>query len=205
MTDSRTAHETPPVTGPWPAREDEPLVAAVKDGSPLRNQLYVRYRRPLLQIIYHRRVPREAAEDILQRTFEQGIKKIRAGMEDPSNLGGYLYRTACNLVTRYWQGKLSRNYETEARVLNALPDEALALEERIDQEQLAQHVRALVQSLPVKRDREVLERFYLHEEPRESVRAAFELTDLQLNQVLWRARQRFADLLRRRGLSEGYE
>jgi hypothetical protein len=28
------------------------------------------------------------------------------------------------------------------------------------------------------------------------------LTDLQFNQVLWRARQRFGDILRRHGLAE---
>ena len=56
---------------PWPARNDEPLVAAVQERSPLQNELYVRYRRPLLQILLQRRIPRDAVEDLLQRTFEQ--------------------------------------------------------------------------------------------------------------------------------------
>jgi hypothetical protein len=57
--------------------------------------------------------------------------------------------------------------------------------------------------LPVQRDREVLERFYLHEEPRTSIRESMQLTDLQFNQVLWRARQRFGDILRRNGFAIG--
>src|SRR2546429_8473851 len=67
--------------------------------------------------------------------------------------------------------------------------EALTLEERLDHEQLAKHVRDLMDHLPVKRDREVLQRFYLHEEPRTSIRESLKLTDLQFNHVLWRARQ----------------
>jgi hypothetical protein len=47
----------------------------------------------------------------------------------------------------------------------------------------------------------VLERFYLREEPRVSIRESLKLTDMQFNQVLWRARQRFGDILRRHGLA----
>jgi RNA polymerase sigma-70 factor (ECF subfamily) len=57
--------------------------------------------------------------------------------------------------------------------------------------------------LPVQRDREVLERYYLHEEPRTVIRESLQLTDMQFNQVLWRARQRFGDILRRHGLAAG--
>ena len=88
---------------------DLSLVEAVAERTGLQNQLYVRYRRPLLQVFLHRRIARDAAEDLLQRTFLQAIKKIRTeGLDDPSNLGGYLYRTACKLATAYWRGELSR-------------------------------------------------------------------------------------------------
>jgi DNA-directed RNA polymerase specialized sigma subunit len=52
----------------------------------------------------------------------------------------------------------------------------------------------------MQRDREVLERYYLHEEPRAAIRESLQLTDMQFNQVLWRARQRFGDILRKNGL-----
>ena len=142
------------------------------------------------------------ADDLLQRTFLQAIKKIRAeGLNDPGNLGGYLYRTACKLAAAYWRGELSRHHDTDGEALSELSDEALTLEERLDHEQLAKHVRDLMDHLPVKRDREVLERFYLHEEPRTSIRESLRLTDLQFNHVLWRARQRFGDILRRHGFA----
>jgi len=183
-------------------RGDLSLVEAVAERTGLQNQLYVRYRRPLLQVFLHRRIARDAAEDLLQRTFLQAIKKIRTeGLDDPSNLGGYLYRTACKLATAYWRGELSRRHANDRGGLSNLKDEALSLEERLDHEQLAKCVRDLMGHLPVQRDREVLERYYLHEEPRIAIRESLQLTDMQFNQVLWRARQRFGDILRRHGLA----
>ena len=183
---------------------DFSLVEAVAERSELQNQLYLRYRRPLLQVFHHRRIDRHAADDLLQRTFLQAIKKIRTeGLDDPGNLGGYLYRTACKLATAYWRGELSRRHENDRELLTNLKDEALSLEERLDHEQLAKHVRDLMDHLPVQRDREVLERFYLHEEPRTAIRESLQLTDMQFNQVLWRARQRFGDILRKAGIALG--
>jgi len=183
---------------------DFSLVEAVAERSELQNQLYLRYRRPLLQVFHHRRIDRDAADDLLQRTFLQAIKKIRTeGLDDPGNLGGYLYRTACKLATAYWRGELSHRHENDRELLTNLKDEALSLEERLDHELLAKHVRDLMDHLPVQRDREVLERFYLHEEPRTAIRESLQLTDMQFNQVLWRARQRFGDILRKAGLALG--
>jgi len=185
---------------------DFSLVAAVAERSELQNQLYLRYRRPLLHVFHHRRIDRDTADDLLQRTFLQAIKKIRTeGLDDPGNLGGYLYRTACKLATSYWRGELSHSHrhENDRELLTNLKDEALSLEDRLDHEQLARHVRNLMDTLPVQRDREVLERFYLHEEPRTSIRESLQLTDMQFNQVLWRARQRFGDILRKAGLELG--
>ena len=185
--------------------DDVSLAAAIADRTGrLQDELYVRYRRPLLQVFLHRRIARDAAEDLLQRTFLQVIKKIRAdGLEDPTNLGGYLYRTACKLAIAYWRGELSREYDRDEELLSSLRDEALSVEERLDHEKLAECVRTLIGHLPQQRDREVLERFYLREEPRTTIRQSLQLTELQFNQVLWRARQRFGDILRRHGVGGG--
>jgi RNA polymerase sigma-70 factor (ECF subfamily) len=180
---------------------DASLVAAIGDGSMLREELYVRYRRPLLQVFLQRRVQRDVAEDLLQRTFLQAIQKIRSdGLEDPSKLGGYLYRTACNLATAYWRGELARRQDFDPKELSELKDEALSLEERVDNEILAKWVRGLMGRLTLARDREVLVRFYLHEESKDSICRTLKLSDLQFNQVLWRARQRFGAILSKSGI-----
>ena len=198
---AESSAEKPPQRG---VRSDMSIVAAISEQTSLQDQLYVRYRRPLLQVFLHRRIARDAAEDLLQRTFLQAIKKIRTeGLDDPSNLGGYLYRTACKLATAYWRGELSHRHENDLELLSSVQDEALSLEERLDHEQLAKCVRDLMVELPVRRDREVLERYYLLEEPRTTIRESLQLTEMQFNQVLWRARQRFGDILRRHGFAAG--
>jgi len=197
--------------GPAPAPSeggDTALVAAIAAGRATQDAIYVRYRRPLMQVFLQRRIDKDAAQDLLQRTFLQAIKKIRTeGLEDPGNLGGYLYRTACKLATAYWRGELSRRHENDGELLSSLQDDALSLEESLDHDLLAKCVRDLMAKLPVARDREVLERFYLREEPRVAIRESMKLTELQFNQVLWRARQRFAEILRKQGFdgSGGHE
>lgn len=180
------------------------LVAAIAERSELQEELYLKYRRPLMQVFLQRRIDRDAAQDLLQRTFLQAIKKIRSdGLDDPSNLGGYLYRTATKLATTYWRGELARQHDNDRELMTNLMDDALSLEERVDHDILARSVRELIEELPAHRDREVLERFYLREESRVSICESLNLTNLQLNQVLWRARQRFGEILRKHGLSHG--
>jgi RNA polymerase sigma-70 factor, ECF subfamily len=181
--------------------EDAALVRALASGADAQNQLYVRYRRPLMQVLLHRRIDRSDAEDILQRAFLRAVRKIREeGLMEPRKLGGYLYRTTCYLATAYWRGELAREYDSDVERLAQIQDHALSLEERVQHEQLAICVRTLMDELPLTRDREVLERYYLQEESRLEIRDSLRLTELQFNQVLWRARQRFGDILRQHGI-----
>jgi RNA polymerase sigma-70 factor (ECF subfamily) len=185
-----------------PDASDALLAAAVAARGELQDEIYVRYRRPLMQVFLQRRIDRDAAQDLLQRTFLQAIKKIRTeGLDDPGNLGGYLYRTACKLATAYWRGELARRIDHDGELLSNLHDTALSLEEALDHDLRAKCVRELMAKLPMPRDREVLERFYLKEEARSAIRESMNLTELQFNQVLWRARQRFAEILRRQGFA----
>jgi RNA polymerase sigma-70 factor (ECF subfamily) len=199
MTYSESLSESTAVA---PEATDALLAAAVAARGDLQDEIYVRYRRPLMQVFLQRRIDRDAAQDLLQRTFLQAIKKIRTeGLEDPGNLGGYLYRTACKLATAYWRGELARRIDHDGELLSNLHDNALSLEEALDHDLRAKCVRELMNKLPMPRDREVLERFYLKEEARSAIRESMNLTELQFNQVLWRARQRFAEILRKQGFA----
>jgi RNA polymerase sigma-70 factor (ECF subfamily) len=186
----------------WVPGDDASLVMAIAEGADLRGELYSRYRRPLLQIFLQRRIDRDAAQDLLQLTFLQAIKKIRVeGLDDPTNLGGYLYRTATRLASAWWSGEIStRGTAAPEFRLEDLRDEAISIEERIDRHVLSRCIRDLMKHLTAARDREVLLRFYLNEEPKSAICAALELSEVQFNQVLWRARQRFGTILRRHGL-----
>jgi RNA polymerase sigma-70 factor, ECF subfamily len=200
-TESLMGHST---TAPDVGESVLAVAAAAARRVDIQDDIYLRYRRPLMQVFLQRRIDRDAAQDLLQRTFLQAIKKIRSdGLDDPSNLGGYLYRTACKLATAYWRGELTRRHDSDGELLSNLRDDALSLEESLDHDLRARVVRELMRKLSVARDREVLERFYLKEESRSAIRESMNLTELQFNQVLWRARQRFAEILRKQGFAEG--
>jgi RNA polymerase sigma-70 factor (ECF subfamily) len=180
------------------------LVAAIAERSQHQEVLYAKFRRPLMQVFYQSRINPDDAQDLLQRTFLQAIKKIRAeGLDDPSNLGGYLHRTATNLAAAYWRGELARRYDRDGDLITSIRDEARSPEEHIDDSIQARTVRELMENLS-RRDREVLERTYLHEEARPAICESMNMTSRQFNQVLWRARERFREILRGHGVSNEF-
>jgi len=65
----------------------------------------------------------------------------------------------------------------------------------VDEE--AEMVRRLIGELPTDRDRQLLLRFYVGEEDKERICADLGLDSLHFNRVLFRARQRFKELLER--------
>jgi RNA polymerase sigma-70 factor (ECF subfamily) len=179
------------------------LVAAIAARTEMQDHVYVKYRPPLMVVFEHRGINPDDAEDLLQRTFEQAIKKIRSqeGLSDPSNLGGYLYRTAKNLASAYWRTDRAHRYDRDSELMSNIRDEGTPIEERLDNDKLASCVRELVQELRAPRDREVLERLYLREESRDAICKSLNLTNKQLAQVLWRAHQRFRAILNKNGAS----
>jgi RNA polymerase sigma-70 factor (ECF subfamily) len=178
------------------------LVAAIAARTEMQDHVYVKYRPPLMVVFEHRGINPDDAEDLLQRTFEQAIKKIRSqgGLNDPSNLGGYLYRTAINLASAYWRTGRAQRHDSDSELISNISDEATPIEERLDNDKLASCVRELVQELRAPRDREVLERLYLREESRDAICESLNLTNKQLAQVLWRAHQRFRAILSKNGM-----
>lgn len=145
------------------------------------------------QVFRRRRLSRDDAQDLLQQTFLVVLEKIRSGgLEDATNLGGYLYRTAHHLTTLFWRREYRSHIESSDDVLRDLPDESPGPGDALKREQLAQSVRRAIAQLPVARDREVLARLYLHDESRVSIRESLGLTDVQFNSVVWRAEGRLA-------------
>ena len=182
------------------------LVAAIAARTEMQDHVYVKYRPPLMVVFEHRGINPDDAEDLLQRTFEQAIKKIRSqgGLNDPSNLGGYLYRTAINLASAYWRTGRSQRHDSDSELISNISDEATPVEDRLDSDKLAGCVRELVQELRAPRDREVLERLYLREESRDAICESLNLTNKQLAQVLWRAHQRFRTILSKNGMPSDF-
>lgn len=155
---------------------------------------------PGLRALILRRVrDPELAADILQDAAVTTLEKLRSGeIAYPQNLGGYLYRVALNHL---------RNYRRKDRSALSSPealDELSASDsdpqwENVGTPQWATTVRRMLEEMPVARDREVLIRFYLDDEDREKICRDLTLSEEHFNRVIFRARNRFRELIEHRG------
>jgi RNA polymerase sigma-70 factor (ECF subfamily) len=161
-------------------------------------ELVERYSRGLLYLLRRLGVPPELAEDLHQETFRIVLERLRRrGLEEPAGLAGFLRGTARNLVIAERRKAARRRTDLDdeelARAVHPAPGQlsSVLLEEE------AAAVRRLIGELPTDRDRQLLLRFYVAEEEKESICADLGLDNLHFNRVLFRARQRFKELLER--------
>ncbi len=133
------------------------------------------------------------AEDLYQETFRLVLEKVRGGeLRRPSQLKAFLRGVAKNLSTRYYQREarwVSADRETP-EVTDPAPSQLSGL---LCQEK-SRLIWSLLGELSQDRDRQLLFRFYIAEEPKDQIRDDLGLTDLHFNRVLHRARHRFREL-----------
>jgi RNA polymerase sigma-70 factor (ECF subfamily) len=163
------------------------LVAVYRDFPGLRALILRRVRDP------------QVAADILQDAAVTTLEKLREGaIAHPEGIGGYLYRVALNHLRNY--RRKDRAAVSSADALDSVPSpEGDADWDRVGRPEWMIAARRVLEELPRSRDRELLVRFYLNDEDKESICAALGLTDEHFSRVIFRARNRFRALLKRRG------
>jgi RNA polymerase sigma-70 factor, ECF subfamily len=155
---------------------------------------------PGLRALILRRVrDPEVAADILQDAAVTTLEKLRSGeIAHPENVGGYLYRVALNHLRNH--RRKDRSALSSADALDELPaSENDAGWENVRGRQWATAARQMLEEMPVARDREVLVRFYLDDEDREKICRELRLSEEHFNRVIFRARNRFRELIEHRG------
>ena len=145
----------------------------------------------------------DLASDLLQDAVVTALQKLRAGeISDPTNLDGYVYRVALNHLRNY--RRKDKLHAGSSEGVGDLVDAADSSRpaEHLEADQWARLAKKLLQEMSPTRDRELLVRFYLHDESKEDLCRVFGLTELHFNRVIYRARDRFRELLQRRGLGK---
>jgi RNA polymerase sigma-70 factor (ECF subfamily) len=141
----------------------------------------------------------ELAADLLQDAIVTALQKLRAGeLSSCRELDGFVYRTALNHLRNHRRKHRWYVSDTEAAEVLADP-QARCPTEDVASAQWARLAREVLREVN-SRDRELLVRFYLHDEPKEELCRRYGLSDLHFNRVIFRARERFRDLLESRGL-----
>lgn len=173
------------------------LVSRIRSGDRrAESELVERYSRGLL--FFLRRTTRSPtlSDDLHQETFRIALERLRRdGLGEPEKLSSFLLGTARNLFLGDYRKRARRGEDVDtefpAEPLDPRPGQ---LDSYLRQEQAAS-VQRLIAELPTDRDRQILLRFYVAEEDKESICADLGLSSLHFNRVLFRARQRFKELL----------
>lgn len=187
--------------GPEP---DEAAVAAdlgrriaARDAS-AEGELVERYRRGILYLLRRLGAEPELADDLQQETFRIVIERLRqGGLADPAGLAPFLRGTARNLLIAERRKTARRRTWGDSGELAEVVAPAPSQLQTVLLDEEARMVREMIAELPNDRDRQLLLRFYVAEEDKERICADLGLDSLHFNRVLFRARQRFKELLER--------
>jgi len=173
------------------------LANSIAAGNPAAETELVRRYSSKIEFILRRRC-RDAsmAADLRQETFIVVLQRLRdRGIDDPQRLAAFIYQTAVNLAIGEARTYHRRNTHPDWDVIANVADQQPLLSDQLEQEQRAELIQKTLKDLRQPRDRQILRRFYLTEEPKESICAALEVTAEHFDRVIFRARARFRKLL----------
>jgi RNA polymerase sigma-70 factor (ECF subfamily) len=158
--------------------------------------LFERYRWGLLYLLRRLIAPPELAEDLHQETFRIVLERLRRqGLEEPAGLAGFLRGTARNLAIAEHRKAARRQTNADPERLERTVHPAPGQLDTVLLDEEAAIVRRLIGEMATDRDRQILLRFYVAEEEKESICSELGLDSLHFNRVLFRARNRFRQLL----------
>jgi len=187
--------------GPDPAEAEiaADLVRRIAAGdASAEEELVQRYSRGLLYLLRRLGAPPDLADDLHQETFRIVLERLRRReLDDPAGLAGFLRGTARNLMTAERRKTARRRTDPDEEQIEQAVHPAPSQLSSVLLDEEAATVRKLIGELPNDRDRQLLLRFYVAEEDKEGICADLGLESLHFNRVLFRARQRFKELLER--------
>ena len=158
------------------------------------SELVSRYCRGVTILI--RRASRDASavDDLYQQTLQIALEKIRRGdLREPERLSGFICSLARNLVIDHFRKAAAHRIPGPVEGARAADPAPGPLESLLRIER-ASIVRRVLAELPSERDREILFRFYIAEDEKDSICRDLGLTSLHFNRVLFRARERYREL-----------
>ena len=159
-------------------------------------ELVERYGRGVLYLLKRKTRDPELALDLRQETFRIAIEHLRAGgLEEAAKIGGYLRGIAVNLAIADGRKRTRRATTADSDAIDLAADPTPGPAENVSTEQVRAAVRGLLDELPVQRDREILLRFYINDEDKDSICAGLGVDSAHFNRVLFRAKERFRELV----------
>lgn len=175
----------------------EEIIARIRQGStPHESEFYRRYHGRVLCFLNSYTSHSAHAEDIAQNALMIVLIKLRtSSIENPSKLGAYVIQTA---KYSYYGGLRSAVNRRQTQVEDIDHEDGVTasnnIEYSINQERRFL-VNKLINRMEIPRDREILQRTYTYDEPKDSVCQSLSLSSLHFDCVIDRARKRFRRLI----------
>lgn len=184
-----------------PSTIDSDLAARVARGDRQAETTFVRRHQRAVALVLQARVQPDRVHDLTQETFIVVIGRMRDnGINDPNRIGGFLRQTAINLANSDRRKYLRQRTDTDNDSIEVVVDEALGPADSVELDQLVSTINGLMDELPMRRDRELLQRYLVNEEDKFALCREYGLTSEHFDRVLHRARVRLKELLdKRRG------
>ena len=159
--------------------------------------LYARYHPQTLFILERRIGDPELAQDLCQEAMCIALERLRQQpLNEPDKLAAFLHSTALNLYIAETRKAERRKTFIDPAVLEELADGSQNQYRTLLRQRSADAVRRLLAALENSRDRTLLYQYYIQEKDKAQVCADLGLTQRHFDRVLFRAKQRFKELLR---------
>jgi RNA polymerase sigma-70 factor, ECF subfamily len=144
------------------------------------------------------------AQELCQETLIVVLTRLRAQpLDDPERLPAFAAQVARNLLMAERRKERRRRTDADSSAVDEAPDLSGGQEADAERESAAAAIRTVLQEMKSVRDRTLLVRYYLKDEDKKEICRELGLSEMSFNVILFRARNRFLELLARRGIRGG--
>ena len=173
------------------------LAAAISRGErKAEAALFTRYYAVTLLILERKTGDRELAQDLCQEAFCITLERLRnRPLSEPEKLPAFLHSTAINLYIADVRKSDRRKTFTDQALLDGIADSTQNQYRQLLRERSGDAVRRLIDAMNNSRDRMLLFQYYIEEKEKAQVCADLGLTQRHFDKVLFRAKQRFKELV----------
>jgi len=199
QTPNTTSPEGTEQTGPDPYARWAELVAKVQINDPIGlEELYRIFSRGVRYYL-HRQLGPQEIDDKVHDTFLIVVQAIQRGeLREPQRLMGFVRTVVRRRVAAHIdQAVHVRREHVELEDGARVPNSTGSPEDSALREQRSQIMGEILREISP-RDREILTRFYIHEQPQEEICEAMGLSETQFRLLKSRAKARFGEIGRRR-------
>lgn len=159
------------------------------------DELVRHYQRPLRLILLKRLGDPDLVADLVQESLTVTIQRLRDGkVKKPESLTWFIRQTAVNLSIMHFR-RARRDVPLSDEIMATQPAPIEKISDSLERRDLRDVLVSAMSALPMDRDRELLDRFYLRDEDKTAICASLDLTPAHFDRVLYRARQRMRKIV----------